>query len=73
MSDQSKTLEELVRAVPLEYQSQLRGYVESLLAQASAGQAGELQFAWAGALEDLRGRCTSTDLQQRIARWRIDG
>ena len=73
MSDQTKTLEELVREVRLEYRPQLRGYVESLLAQASAGQAGEPQFAWAGALEDLRDRYTSVDLQHQIARWRTDG
>jgi hypothetical protein len=73
MGDETKTLEELVRAVPLEYQSQLRGYVECLLAQASAGQPGEPQFAWAGALEDLRDRYTSVDLQHQIARWRTDG
>jgi hypothetical protein len=73
MSDQTKTLEELVRAVPLEYRSQLRGYVESLLAQASTEQPGEPQFAWAGALKDLRDRYTSVDLQHQIVRWRIDG
>jgi hypothetical protein len=73
MRVQTKTLEELVRAVPLEYRSQLRGYVESLLAQASAEQTGEPEFAWAGALEDLRDRYTSVDLQHQIARWRIDG
>jgi hypothetical protein len=73
MGDQTKTLEELVRAVPLEYRSQLRGYVESLLARACAEQGGEPQFAWAGALEDLRERYTSVDLQHQIARWRIDG
>ena len=73
MSDQTKTLEELVREVPSEYRSQLRGYVESLLARRSIEQPGKPQFSWAGAFEGLRERYTSVDLQHQIARWRIDG
>jgi hypothetical protein len=73
MSEQPKTLEELVRRVPPEYQDQLRNYVESLLATEPVGQRSRPQFAWAGALRDLRDRYTSVELQHRIARWRIDG
>lgn len=73
MSDETKTLEELVREVPVEYRLQLRGYVESLLAQRSIDQPGKPRFDWAGALECLRDRYTSVDLQHQIARWRIDG
>lgn len=70
MSEQTKTLEELVREVPSEYKAQLRNYIESLLARRSIERPVKPQFAWAGALEGLRDRCTSVDLQHRIARWR---
>jgi hypothetical protein len=72
MSDHTKTLEELVREVPLECRAELRGYVESLLARHSVEQPGKPQFAWAGALEALRDVYTSVDLQHQIARWRIE-
>jgi hypothetical protein len=70
MSEQTKTLEELVREVPSEYRAQLRDYVESLLARRSTEPPGKPQFTWAGALEELRDRYTSVELQHCIARWR---
>jgi hypothetical protein len=73
MSEPTKTLEEMVREVPSEYRAQLRNYVESLLARRSIEQPGKPQFAWAGALEGLRDRYTSVELQHRIARWRTNG
>jgi hypothetical protein len=73
MSEQTKTLEELVREVPSEYKAQLRDYVESLLARGPIEPSVKPQFAWAGALECLRDRYTSVDLQHRIARWRSNG
>ena len=73
MSEPTKTLEEMVREVPSQYRAELRIYVESLLARRSVEQPGKLQFAWAGALEALRDRYTSVELQHRIARWRADG
>jgi hypothetical protein len=73
MSEQTKTLEELVREVPSEYRDQLRDYVESLLARPRAEQPSKPQFPWAGALKGLRDRYTSVELQHQIARWRIDG
>jgi len=73
MSEQTKSLEELVREVPPEYRAQLRHYVESLLGRCSVEQPGRPQFTWAGALEGLRDRYTSVDLQHDIARWRING
>ena len=72
MGDQVKTLEELVREVPSEYRPQLRHYVESLLTQHTIEPSAKPQFAWAGALEALRDRYTSVELQHRIAHWRID-
>ncbi len=73
MSDPIKTLEELVREVPSEYRDQLRDYVESLLARQGTRQPGKPQFAWAGALRDLRDRYTSVELQHQITRWRVAG
>ena len=73
MSEPTKTLEEMVREVPSEYRAQLRDYVESLLARRSIEQPSKPQFAWAGALQDLRDQYTSVELQHRIAGWRSDG
>jgi len=73
MTEETKTLEELVREVPSEYRAQLRDYVESLLARRPIDQPVKPQFAWAGALEGLRDRFTSVALQHCIARWRNDG
>jgi len=73
MSNHTKTLEELVREVPAEYRGQLRAYVETLLAAQPAKPRSKPQFLWAGALNDLRDRYTSVDLQHKITRWRVDG
>jgi hypothetical protein len=73
MSKPAKTLEEMVREVPSEYRAQLRDYVESLLARRSIEPPCKPQFESAGALEGLRERYTSVELQHRIARWRTDG
>jgi len=73
MSDPTKSLEEMVREVPSQYRAELRIYVESLLARRSVAPPGKPEFAWAGALEGLRDRYTSVELQHRIARWRADG
>ena len=73
MSEPTKTLEERVREAPEEYRAQLRDHVESLLARRSIERPGKPQFAWAGALESLRDRYTSVELQHRIARWRTGG
>ena len=73
MSERTKTLEEMVREVPSEYREQLRDYVDSLLARRSTAPVGPPEFAWAGALEGLRDRYTSVELQHHLARWRSDG
>ncbi len=73
MSEQTKTLEELVREVPPEYEAELRDYVQSLVARRSIHPAVKPEFTWAGALENLRDRYTSVELQHRIASWRSDG
>ena len=73
MSEQTKTLEELVREVPSEYRAQLRDYVESLLSRHRIQPPGKPEFAWAGALEELRDRYTSVELQHSITHWRTDG
>ena len=73
MSEPAKTLEDMVREVPSECRAQLRDYARSLPARRSTAQPGKPQFAWAGALEGLRDRYTSVELQHRIARWRTDG
>ena len=73
MSKETKTLEELVSEMALEYRHQLRAYVESLLATQRGEPRKKPRFTWAGALKDLQDRYTSVELQHQIARWRING
>ena len=73
MSNPTKSLEDMVRDVPSEYRAQLQSYIQSLLARRSINQPGKPASAWAGALEGLRDRYSSVELQHRIARWRADG
>jgi len=73
MSKDSKTLEELIKALPPPRRGQVREYVESLLATDSGGSVAQLEFAWAGALKELGSRYTAVELQHEIGRWRTGG
>lgn len=71
--EQPKTLEEIVRHLTPPDQDEVRQFAERLLARANREVRAQPRFAWAGALQDLRDRYTSVELQHQIARWRIEG
>jgi hypothetical protein len=70
---QVKTLEEIVKELPLADQGEVREFAERLLAKGRTERDSTPKFAWAGALKDLSDRNTSVELQHQIARWRIEG
>jgi hypothetical protein len=51
----------------------VRSYVQFLLAREAETSGGKPEFAWAGALRDLREHYSSAELQHQIARWRVEG
>ena len=73
MSDNPKSLEELVRELPPHCQDEVRDFAEFLLTQQRRKPSGKPEFAWAGSLKDLRNQYTSVDLQHQLAQWRTEG
>jgi hypothetical protein len=73
LTKQVKTLEELLKELPPERHKEVRAFVESMLGEQSVRPRAKPKLAWAGALNDLRGRFTGVDLQHQIARWRSNG
>lgn len=73
MSEQIRSLDELIKELPSKYQSELRRFGESLVARYRTRRTSTPTFEWAGALGDLRDRYTSVDLQHQLGRWRIEG
>lgn len=73
MSDQVKTLPELVQLLPSEMQPEVRDFIEFLLEKRQKKPRAKPTFEWAGALKDLRHQYTSVGLQHKISDWRIAG
>ena len=61
------SLQELLRKLPPELQTEVRDFVEFLLERKSARQYRPMKFQWEGALKDLRAQYTSVQLQHQIA------
>lgn len=68
----AKPLEELIRELPPEAQSQVRDFVEFLLTKRGHKAAGKLRQDWAGALRQYRDKYTSLELQRLALEWRGD-
>lgn len=71
MGEQAKSLEELIKELPPEFQEEVRDFVEFLLEKRRKKSRGKPRFEWAGALKDLRDQYTSVELQHKISEWRI--
>ena len=68
MSDLS--LQELLRKLPPELQTEVRDFVEFLLERKAIRQHHPMKFQWEGVLKDLGRQYTSVQLQHQIADWR---
>ena len=70
MGEAVKPLEELVRDLPPDLRSEIRDFVEFLLAKHSRPKDRMLHQDWAGALRDYREQYTSLDLEDKSSDWR---
>lgn len=68
----AQPLEDLIKALPLEAQAEVRDFVEFLLTKRGRKAAGRLRQDWAGALAGYRDRYTSLELQRQALEWRGD-
>jgi len=62
-------LEEKIRVLPPELQQEVEDFVKFLLEKYTKRREGKLKFDWEGALEDLRDKYTSVELQHKILEW----
>ena len=67
-----ETLKDLVEKLPPDLQSQVRDYVEFLIAKRMHKKGKMLRQDWAGALKDYRDQYTSLELQKKALEWRGD-
>lgn len=65
-----KTLEEMVKGLPPELQKEVEEFVKMLLERHAKKSKGKMKFDWEGALQDMRDRYTSVELQHKINDWR---
>jgi len=63
------TLKELVEQLPPDLQEEARLFVEFLLEKKAAKRKNELKLDWRGALQDLRDKYTSVELQHKSLEW----
>ena len=70
MSVARKPLVELVQELPPDIQAEVRDFVEFLLNKRTRIPARKLRQDWAGALQDVRDRYTSLELQRKSLDWR---
>lgn len=65
-----RPLPELVQQLPPEMYTEVRDFIEFLLAKQKPHAKGKLRQDWAGALSDYRHQYTSLELQQQALSWR---
>ena len=66
------SLQDMLRRLPPELQTEALDFIEFLLERKSTRQRRPMKFQWEGALKDLRGQYTSVQLQHQVADWRGD-
>ncbi len=66
-----KSIDEQMKDLPPDLQKEVEDFVEFLLERRLRKPRGKPDFAWAGALKDLRDQYTSVQLQHKISEWRI--
>ncbi len=69
METQVKPIEEMVKALPLDAQQEVRDFVEFLYQKRARRPRGRLRLAWKGALADMGKQYTSVELQHQISQW----
>jgi len=64
------SLQEMIPVLPPELQNQVRDFVARLLNERSVKTRRQPQFAWAGALKEMKEEYTSVQLQHQISELR---
>jgi len=72
MSSDQRSLEEIIRELPLDSQAKVRQFVETLSRKTPLHPNYKLKQTWAGALSDYREKYTSLELQKKALEWRGD-
>ena len=65
-----KTVEEMMKELPTEYQKEVEDFIEFLLMKQLKKQRKKPTYNWAGAMKDLRSQYTSVELQHKISELR---
>ena len=66
-------VEELLKELSPELQREVEDFAAFLVEKQGKKKSTAPSLEWAGAVQDLKGRYTSVDLQHKIAEWRIGG
>lgn len=69
IEEQTRSLEELTKALPLELREEVRDFIEFLLEKRARKPTGKLKLDWRGALSDLGDQYTSVKLQHKALEW----
>jgi len=64
-----KRIDEMMKELPPELQQEVEDFVQFLLEKRTRKPKGEFRFDWEGALQDLRDKYTSVELQHKILAW----
>ena len=67
-----KTVEEMMKELPTEYQKEVLDFIEFLLEKRIKKAGKRLRQDWAGALEFYKDKYTSLELQKKALEWRGD-
>ena len=70
MKEYARPINEMINELAPGQQTEVRDFVEFLLAKQRASPNQKPQFDWAGALKDMRDDYTAVDLQHEIVRLR---
>jgi hypothetical protein len=72
MIEQTKPIEEMVKALPPEIQDEVRDFILFLMEKRAQKSGRKLRQDWAGALKEYREQYTALDLQKKAVEWRGD-
>ncbi len=67
-----RTLEEIIKKLPLEYEQEVENFVRFLIEKRVRKEGRKLRQDWAGALRGYRNQYTSMELQKKALEWRGD-
>jgi hypothetical protein len=67
-----KTLEELVKVLPLELRQEVEDFARFLFETKVQRKRSKLRLNWAGGLAEFREQYTSLELQKKALEWRGD-